>query len=91
MSDSLSHLKFPDDSANRDYDVFEEFADGTTVWRACVFGIASAERKLRELARESNNNFFAINLQDQNQYVIRRHSEIRPSAPLAQQVARRVS
>jgi len=63
--------KFPDDSASRDYDVFEEFADGSTVWRACVFGMANAELKLRELATESNNKFFAICLMDKDQPIVR--------------------
>jgi hypothetical protein len=63
--------KFPDDSATRDYDVFEEFADGSTLWRACVIGMANAELKLHALARESNNKFFAICLLDQDQPVVR--------------------
>ena len=64
MTDFPTHHKFPEGSANRDYDVFEEFPDGSTVWRACVFGMEKVELKLRELARESNNNFFALNLRD---------------------------
>jgi hypothetical protein len=66
-----THHKFPEDSANRDYDVFEEFPDGSTVWRACVFGMGNVELKLRELAKETTNKFFALSLLDRNQAVIR--------------------
>lgn len=71
MADFPTLPKIPVGSANRDYDVFEELPDGSTIWRACVFGMRNAELKLRDLARESNNKFFALNLQDQNQLVIR--------------------
>ena len=71
MTVCTMHRKFPEGSAYRDYDVFEELPDGSTVWRACVFGIANAESKLRELAQESDSKFFAINLQDRSQRVIR--------------------
>jgi hypothetical protein len=77
--------KFPEGSANRDYDLFEEFRDGSTVWRACVFGMENAERKLRELARESNNKFFAISLQDRTIPILR------PFVRRAEQNVRRVS
>jgi hypothetical protein len=64
MNDFPTLHKFPEDSVRRDYDVFELFPDGSTVWRACVLGMGNAERKLRDLGRESNNKFFAINLQE---------------------------
>jgi hypothetical protein len=63
MNDFPTLHKFPEASVRRDYDVFELFPDGSTLWRACVLGMGNAERKLRELARESNSKFFAINLQ----------------------------
>ena len=63
MTDCLTQHKFPEGSANRGYDVFEEFSDGTAIWRGCVFGMENVELKLRELARESNNKFFALNFQ----------------------------
>jgi hypothetical protein len=50
--------------------VFEEFADGSIVWKVCVFGMADAETKLQELARESTNKFFAICLQDGDQHLV---------------------
>jgi len=67
----LTHHKFPEGSANRDYDVFEEFPDGSTIWRACVFGMENVELKLQKLARESDNRFFALRLQDRREVVIR--------------------
>jgi hypothetical protein len=63
MADCPTLHKFPEGSADCDYDVFEELGDGTTVWRACVVGMENVELKLRELARESNNKFFALNFQ----------------------------
>ena len=64
MRDSPTLHKFPEGSDNRDYDVFEELNDGSTVWRACVVGMENVESKLRELALESNNKFFALNLEN---------------------------
>jgi hypothetical protein len=72
MRDSPILLKFPEGSANRDYDVFEELNDGSTVWRACVVGIENVESKLRELALESTNKFFALNLENSIQPAVRR-------------------
>jgi hypothetical protein len=71
MASSPTHQKYPEDSANRDYDIFEELPDGSTIWRACVFGMGNVEGMLRQLARESNNKFFALNLQDPKEHVIR--------------------
>ena len=44
----------------RDFDVFEVFPDGTSIWRACVSGQFAAERKLQELAEHSDNQFLAV-------------------------------
>jgi hypothetical protein len=71
MPNFPTYQKFPEDSANRDYDIFEELPDGSTIWRACVFGMGNVELKLRELARETTNKFFALSLRDQNSPVIR--------------------
>jgi len=67
MASSPIHQKYPEDSANRDYDIFEELPDGSTVCLACVFGIGNAERWLRGLGSISNNNFLAINHKDQTE------------------------
>jgi hypothetical protein len=46
----------------RDYDIFEKFPDGSTIWRACVFGQYEARRKLQDLAERSPNEFVAIDI-----------------------------
>ena len=56
----------PKSAENRDYDIFEEFADGSTVWRACVFGLAAVRRTFQELAKGSDNKLFALHLLDRN-------------------------
>ena len=84
MTDCLTHHKFPEGSANRDYDVFEEFPDGSAVWRACVFGMGKVELKLRELARETSNRIFAVSLQGRSEPVrgISEWSERSRNSPL---------
>ena len=47
----------------RDYDIFEKFSDGSTLWKGCILGQHEARRKLQELAEHSENEFFAINIQ----------------------------
>jgi hypothetical protein len=47
----------------RDFDVFEKFPDGSTLWRACVHGRYEAQRKMHELAEQSGNEFFLIDIQ----------------------------
>jgi hypothetical protein len=39
MTDCPTLHKFPECSTNRDFDIFEQLPDGTTVWRACVVGM----------------------------------------------------
>ena len=72
MGDTVSDppLEFPGDSANLDYDVFEELPDGSTVWRASVFGMANVQQEFRELAKQTSNKLFALNLRDQTLPVI---------------------
>jgi hypothetical protein len=47
----------------RDYEIFEKFPDGSTLWRACVSGRFEAQRKLQEFAEFSPNDFFVIDIQ----------------------------
>jgi hypothetical protein len=47
----------------RDYDVFEKFFDGSTLWRVCVQGRHEAQRKMQEFKEHSENDFFAIDVQ----------------------------
>jgi hypothetical protein len=53
-------------SMRRDYDVFEKFPDGSTLWRACVAGRYEAQRKMHELAEASDSEFFLIDIQAGN-------------------------
>lgn len=46
----------------RDYDIFERFPDGSSLWQACVQGQFDAQRKIQELAEHSKNDFFALDL-----------------------------
>ena len=50
----------------RDYDIFEKFSDGSTLWRACVTGRYDAQRKMQELAEHSENAFFLIDIHAQS-------------------------
>jgi len=80
MNDSSMFHKFPTGSADRDYDIFEEFPDGSTVWRGTVFGMHNVEAKLVELSRGSGNKLFALSLQDGTNTVIHLRQGGRPSA-----------
>jgi hypothetical protein len=46
----------------RKYDLFEKFADGSTLWRACVQGLVGTQIHLKELAQCSGNQFYAIEM-----------------------------
>jgi hypothetical protein len=48
----------------RDFDIFEKFSDGSTLWKACVRGRFDALRKMHELAERSGNEFFMIDIQN---------------------------
>jgi hypothetical protein len=49
-----------------DFDVFEKFPDGSTLWRACIAGRYETHRKMQELAEHSENEFYAIDIQTIN-------------------------
>jgi hypothetical protein len=46
----------------REFDILERFPDGSTVWRASVFGRFETARKLQELSEHSDNEFLAIDV-----------------------------
>jgi hypothetical protein len=46
----------------REYDLFEKFPDGSSLWRASVLGLEGACIHMRELARKSGNEFYAIDV-----------------------------
>jgi hypothetical protein len=76
MADFPMLRKFPEGSANREYFIFEKLPDGSAVWRGCVLGMENVELKLQNLARESNNKFFALNLGDRSHPIIRPLSHV---------------
>jgi hypothetical protein len=47
---------------NYEYDLFEKFPDGSSLWRSCVLGRKNVSVLLQELAKESKHQFYAINL-----------------------------
>ena len=47
----------------RDYDIFEKFPDGSSVWRGWACGKHATKRKIQDLAEHSTNDFFAIDIQ----------------------------
>jgi hypothetical protein len=85
MSDMPTLHKFPAGSANRDYDVFEKFPNGSTIWRICVCGMENVELKLQEMAKGTTNKLFAINMLDGTQ------PTIHPSASHIRRNLRRAS
>jgi hypothetical protein len=46
-----------------EFDIFEKFPDGSSLWRVCVSGKYDSQRKVAELAEQSENEFFAIDIQ----------------------------
>jgi hypothetical protein len=46
----------------REYDLFEKFSDGSSLWRVSVAGIGNVRLHLHELTRKSENQFYAIDL-----------------------------
>ena len=46
----------------RDYDIFEKFPDGSTLWRASARGRFEAQRTIAQLAELSENEFFMIDI-----------------------------
>jgi hypothetical protein len=46
----------------REYDLFEKFPDGSSLWHASVQGLEDTHLHLMELARKSGNQFYAIDM-----------------------------
>jgi len=46
----------------REYDLFEQFPDGSPIWRGRASGLNDAEAKLRSLASTTANECFALYL-----------------------------
>jgi maltooligosyltrehalose synthase len=47
---------------DREYDIFEILEDGSVTWRATVHGLRSARLIIAELAKNTGNEHFAMNL-----------------------------
>jgi hypothetical protein len=47
---------------NHEYDLFEKFPDGSSLWRDSVLGIETTRMRLQELAQKAKSQFYAINL-----------------------------
>jgi hypothetical protein len=45
-----------------EYDLFERFTDGSSLWRDSASGFDTTRLRLQELARRSGNRFYAIDL-----------------------------
>ena len=48
---------------NQEHDLFERFPDGSSLWRDSIRGPKKTRIRLHELARRSENEFYAINLE----------------------------
>ena len=46
----------------REYDIFEKFPDGSSLWRASILGLEGTCLQLRQLAQKSGNQFYAIDM-----------------------------
>jgi hypothetical protein len=46
----------------REYDLFEKFPDGSSLWRASIRGLVGTQLYLRALAEKSGNQFYAIDM-----------------------------
>ena len=47
---------------NHEYDLFEKFPDGSSLWRACVIGLKGTRLHMVDLAQRSVNQFYAMNV-----------------------------
>ena len=45
-----------------EYDLFEKFPDGSSLWRASVIGLEGARLHVSKLAHHSSNTFYAMNV-----------------------------
>ena len=45
-----------------EYDIFEKFPDGSSLWRDSVLGFEATRLRLQELTQRSKNQFYGINL-----------------------------
>jgi hypothetical protein len=53
-----------DEAMRHEFDIFERFSDGSSVWRATVSGRYEAQRRMQELSEQSDNAFFILDIHD---------------------------
>jgi hypothetical protein len=63
----LSRIEHITDAARRvlmtrEYDLFERYPDGSSLWRASILGLQGTHIHLRQLAQTSGNQFYAIEM-----------------------------
>jgi hypothetical protein len=46
-----------------EYDLFEKFPDGSSLWRASVIGLEGARMHVSALAQRTSNTFYAMNVE----------------------------
>jgi len=46
----------------RQFDVFEKFSDGSSIYRGTVSGKYNAQRKILEFSERSGNSFYAVDI-----------------------------
>jgi len=47
---------------HRDYDLFEQFSDGSVVWKCRVSGHEASIAKLKQLSAQTQNEVFVMHL-----------------------------
>jgi hypothetical protein len=47
---------------HRDYDLFEQFSDGSVVWKCRVSGHEASITKLKQLSAQTQNEVFVMHL-----------------------------
>jgi hypothetical protein len=47
---------------NHEYDLFEKFSDGSSLWRASVYGLKNARFQFRDLIQRSDSQFYVIDV-----------------------------
>jgi hypothetical protein len=46
----------------REYEIFERFPDGSSLWRASHIGLEKTQFQMRQLADKSEHQFYAIDV-----------------------------
>jgi hypothetical protein len=60
--EEVARIKKRKDAMKNEYDVFEKFSNGSSLWRDTIPGIETTRLRLQEMAQRSKNQFCGINL-----------------------------